>query len=100
MSKRKAGQCKSTKAKGLLVVFPSFARPSCTHKLRAAGVGSGLRSHVAPQRDDFIRRALDVVFRGRAWHFFVQSKPVWQIEDGSKVLQRLRVTASVAERFS
>ena len=67
-------------------------------RLRAAGVGSGLRSH--PQRDDFIRRALDVVFRGRAWHFFVQSRPAWQIEDGSKVLQRLRVTASVAERFS
>ena len=67
-------------------------------RLRAAGVGSGLRSH--PQRDDFIRRALDVVFRGRAWHFFVQHRPAWQIEDGSKVLQRLRVTASVAERFS
>ena len=53
-----------------------------------------------PQRDDFIRRALDVVFRGRAWCFFVQSKPAWQIEDGSKVLQRLRITAAVAERFS
>ncbi len=31
---------------------------------------------------------------------FVQSKPAWQIEDGSKVLQRLRITAAVADRFS
>ncbi len=67
-------------------------------RLKAAGVGSGLRSR--PQRDDFIRRALDVVFRGQSWHFFVQSTPAWQIEDGFKVLQRLRITAAVADRFS